>query len=105
VAAGGTGFVWELEAGFGADAGAGACAAAKLTRSNALHRNGILVKHGARMQWLPAKYCIKRSLERARRIAAGVSAKEVEQTEVTEGPGMNFLDMANKKRNNGRASR
>jgi hypothetical protein len=57
------------------------------------------------MRRAPRRYCIKRRYERARRMELEVLAKLKVVSQNLWEEGQELLDMANKKRNNGRASR
>jgi hypothetical protein len=57
------------------------------------------------MRRAPRKYFTKRRVTRARRMAAVFSQSKAQEAEVAETRERNLLDMANKKRNNGTASR
>jgi len=57
------------------------------------------------MRRAPRRYCIKRRYERARRMELEVLAKLKVVSQNLWEEGQKLLDMANKKRNNGRASR
>src|ERR1700719_4994004 len=98
-------FAGEFGAAFCAGLGGGVCAAAKFATSNELHRNSVRVKLGAHMRKAPRNYCIKRCYERVRRM--GTPYSQCKET-CNGGAGLakeKILDMANKKRNTGYASR
>src|SRR5258708_38088292 len=92
-------------AGFaGADA-AGFCpgvwAEARLATSNRLHRNRMRVKLDARMRKAPKKILYQEALRTGEEHGDAVfSMQRARSLKAREALARNFLDMANKKRNN-----
>jgi len=76
-----------------------------LTMSNELKKNRVRVKLDARMRKAPKKILYQEALRAGEENRREIFLAQSARSEAQEPRKRNFLDMANKKRNNGLASR